>query len=84
MNTVAANDLKTQGVSSLNKVLKNAPEAMITVRGKNKFVVMKMDHYHYLREMELEAALLEAKRDVAADNTIAESVDAHVKRIFET
>jgi hypothetical protein len=41
-------------------------EAVISVDGKDSFVVMKIDHYHYLREMELEAALYEAQQDVVA------------------
>lgn len=32
-------------------------ELIITVRGKESYVVMNMEHYNYLRECELEAAL---------------------------
>ena len=56
---ITANDLKTKGIACLEESLANQPEAVITVRGKESFVVMKIEHYHYLREMELEAALYE-------------------------
>ncbi|MDP3876901.1 MAG: type II toxin-antitoxin system prevent-host-death family antitoxin [Methylobacter sp.] len=54
---ITANDLKTKGIACLEESLAHQPEAVITVRGKESFVVMKIEHYHYLREMELEAAL---------------------------
>ena len=65
MNVIAANDLKTRGISSFEEGLKDASELMITVRGKEKYVVLKLEQYHYLREMELEAALLESRQDLA-------------------
>jgi len=63
--------------------LQDEQEAMITVRGKNQYVVMRIEQYHYLREMELEAALLEVRRDIRKGNVICESADAHVSRISE-
>ncbi len=81
MNAIAANELKTRGVSALDKGLQDAPEAMITVRGKNQYVVMRIEQYHYLREMELEAALLETRRDIENGNVVRESADVHVSRI---
>lgn len=59
MGTIAANELKTRGVASISEQLADAPEAIITVRGKKRYVVMEMEHYQYLRECELEAAVLE-------------------------
>ena len=43
---------------------------------------MKIEHYHYLREMELEAALYETKQDVAAGLFSKDSVDHHVADLF--
>ncbi len=83
MNAIAANDLKTRGISSFEEGLKNASELMVTVRGKEKYVVLKLEQYHYLREMELEAALLESKQDQSNGKAIQESAEAHVARIFE-
>jgi len=78
---ITANDLKTKGVTILNDETADGAEVIITVRGKNKFVVLPIDKYNYLRECELEAALLESKRDIKEGKFIKESVEKHVKRI---
>jgi PHD/YefM family antitoxin component YafN of YafNO toxin-antitoxin module len=83
MNTLTANELKVRGIASLEEGLKDSPELMVTVRGKEKYVVLKVEQYHYLREMELEAALLESKQDQANGKLIQESAEAHVQRIFK-
>ena len=83
MGTIAANDLKTKGVASISEQLAEAPEAIITVRGKNRFVVMDLKHYQYLRECELEAALLEARQDVEEGRVVTESVAEHIKRLTD-
>ena len=56
-------------------------EAIISVRGKHRFVVVSIEQYNHLRECELEAALAETERDIAAGNTVQESIEDHVKRI---
>lgn len=56
-------------------------EAIITVRGKQRYVVLSVDQYNYLRECELEAALAETHQDVAAGRTVSESVEDHIQRI---
>lgn len=81
MNTITANQLKTKGVSILESELANQKELVITVRGKEKFVVMNMDQYNYLRECELDAALHEAKADYQNGNFVTESVEKHIERL---
>ena len=54
---------------------------MITVRGKQKYVVMTLEEYNTLREYELEAAIGESERDIAAGNYTKGSVEDHLKRI---
>lgn len=81
MNSIAANDLKTQGASAIADALADAPEAVVSVRGKDRFVVMDIAHYRYLRECELAAALAESQADLAAGRFVRESVDAHLKRL---
>ena len=61
--------------------LDDADELIITVRGKESYVVMNMKHYNYLRECELDAALHQAKADVEAGDFVIESVNDHIKRI---
>ena len=81
MGTIAANDLKTRGVASISEQLAQEPEAFITVRGKKRYVVMDIQHFQYLRECELEVALLEAKADLESGRVVVESVEAHMKRL---
>ncbi len=79
--TITANELKTKGVTILNDETADGTEVIITVRGKNKFVVLPIEKYNYLRECELEAALLESKRDIKEGRFVKESVEKHIKRI---
>ena len=81
MSAVAANDLKTKGIKAIEEALLDQPEAWVSVRGKVKYVVMSQEHYHYLRECELEAALAESKADLAQGRYIKESVADHLERI---
>jgi prevent-host-death family protein len=78
---ITANELKTKGVSILNEETSDGNEVIVTVRGKNKFVILPIEKYNYLRECELEAALLEAKRDIKEGRFIKEPVEKHIKRI---
>ncbi|MBU6199523.1 MAG: hypothetical protein KGI64_08525 [Xanthomonadaceae bacterium] len=81
MGSIRANALKTQGVSAIAEALADAPEAMVSVRGQDRFVVMDIEHYRYLRECELTAALAESQADLAAGRFVVESVEAHLKRL---
>ena len=81
MSNLTANDLKTKGIAAIEAVLADRPEAIVSVRGKDRFVVMDIAQYHYLRECELEAALVETRADVEAGRYVKESAAAHVKRV---
>ena len=78
---LTANELKTKGISRLEEVTSAGEEAIISVRGKHRFVVVSIEQYNHLRECELEAAIAETERDLADGNTVQESVEDHVKRI---
>ncbi len=79
--TIAANDLKIKGISAIDNLLKEENEAVITVRGEQKYIVLNMKRYNFLRECELEAALIQAKKELKEGKFVTESVDAHLKRI---
>lgn len=81
MNSISANDLKTRGVAAIEAALADQPEAVVSVRGKGRFVVMEVAQYHYLRECELEAALAESRADLAAGRSVTESPAAHLTRL---
>ena len=81
MGTIAANDLKTKGIKAIEEALDQQPDASVSVRGQIKYVVMSPEHYQYLRECELEAALAQSKADLIAGHFVKETVDQHVKRL---
>lgn len=81
MSHISANDLKTKGIAAIEAALSESPEAIVSVRGKDKFVVMDLAHYHYLRECELDAALAETRADLAAGRYVQESAEGHLARL---
>lgn len=81
MSQLTANDLKVRGIAAIEEALADQTEATISVRGTQRFVVMEMAQYHYLRECELEAALVQSRADVSAGLAIQETADAHMRRL---
>jgi PHD/YefM family antitoxin component YafN of YafNO toxin-antitoxin module len=81
MSHISANDLKTKGVAAIEAMLAQHSEAIVSVRGKDRFVVMEIAQYNYLRECELEAALAETRADLAAGRFVQESAEAHLARM---
>ncbi len=80
-NFVTANDLKTKGISSIDMVVKEAEEAVVTVRGKSTYVVIPIEKYNYYRECELEAAINKTVKELEQGKYVAETVEEHIKRI---
>lgn len=81
MGDLTANDIKTRGVAAIEETLAHQPEALISVRGKDMYVVMEVAQYHYLRECELDAALAQSRADEAAGRYVKESAQAHMARL---
>jgi hypothetical protein len=81
MNHISANDLKTKGIAAIELALSDAPEAIVSVRGKDRFVVMEVAQYEYLRGCELDAALAQTRADLAAGRVVQESPQAHLDRL---
>jgi len=80
-NLVTANELKTKGVSIIDEITSESGEAIITVRGKNKYVVISIEEYNQFREYELEAAIKESEEDIKEGRIILETIEEHIKRI---
>ena len=80
-NIVTANDLKTRGVSIIDEITSDCEEAVITVRGEHKYIVLTLAEYNHLRECELEAAIIESEKDIKDGRYVKESVEDHIKRI---
>ncbi len=83
MNTVTANELKTRGVSAVEDRLKTAEEVIISVRGTDRYVIMSLEKYVRLRELELDMAVAEARADYEAGRIVTESVNDHMKRVVD-
>lgn len=81
MSDITANDLKTRGVSALETALDNENEAVISVRGKPRFVVMDVAHYERLREAEIFSAWQEARAAKAQGNYVIETAEEHITRL---
>jgi PHD/YefM family antitoxin component YafN of YafNO toxin-antitoxin module len=81
MTHLSANDLKTKGIAAIEVILASQSEAVISVRGKERFVVMDVAHYHYLRECELDAALAQSRADVSSGRFVAETAEQHMARL---
>ncbi len=84
MKTIAANELKTRGVTSIEAALEEDTEAIISVRGQQRYVVMDLEEYNRLRVCELEAALYETRQQIAGGEFVEESVEEHIARIRKT
>ena len=76
--------VKTKGVSIIETELEHQPEVVISVRGKERFVVMNIAHYQYLRECELSAAVAETHADLKDGRYVKESNDLVASKGFES
>ncbi|HSX51154.1 MAG TPA: type II toxin-antitoxin system Phd/YefM family antitoxin [Cellvibrio sp.] len=83
MGALAANDLKTKGISAVEARLEVDEEVIISVRGQDRYVIMDLEKYNKLREYELAMAVQEAKAAVAAGQFITEPVADHMRRISD-
>ena len=83
MNAITANELKIRGISAVEDQLENEDEVIISVRGKDRYVVMSLEKFASLRDFELDMAVKEARADYEAGNTVTESVEDHIKRVTD-
>lgn len=81
MSTVVAGEIKKRGVSALASALKGDDAAVITVRGKSRYVVLTMEKYNQLRESELADAVRQARADYQAGRIADRFVDDHMRRL---
>jgi PHD/YefM family antitoxin component YafN of YafNO toxin-antitoxin module len=83
MANITANQLKTKGISALEPIIGEHKAVMITVRGKNRYVVMDLETYNHLRECELEAAIVETRKELEQGEVFKDTIDEHIKRITD-
>ena len=78
---ISANTIKTKGISFINKFIKNKDEVIVSVRGKRKYVILPLEEYEHIRDLEIEQAVKQAEDDYSNNRYIAESAEEHFKRI---
>ncbi len=81
MSDITANDLKTRGISALETALDKDTEAVISVRGKPRYVVMDIEHYERLREAEIFSAWQEARAAETRGDYLIETAGEHIARL---
>jgi prevent-host-death family protein len=81
MSEITANELKTKGVSSLDTALSDNGEAVISVRGKPRYVVMGIAQYERLREAEIFSAWHEARNAYSKGDYREETAEEHIERL---
>lgn len=79
--TISANDLKVKGVTLIDSVVNEKQSAIITVRGVEKYVILKISDYNKIRELELDLAIQESKADIAAGRFHTNGIEEHMKRV---
>ncbi len=75
MKSISANDLKLKGVKAFSE-----EETLITVRGKEKYIVLNIDIYERMRKAELDAAYMEVLEDYKQGNFTSD-IDQHINNI---
>lgn len=81
MASITANLLKTKGVSAIAQAIDENKAVVITVRGRDRFVVMDFETYNHLRECELQAAIAEVRAELEQGKVFKDTVDQHIRRI---
>lgn len=61
---LSANEIKTKGVGAIEKQLQKLDQVGISVRGKVKYMVMRVEDYEELREARLLQAYEEVMKDI--------------------
>ncbi|BCD61465.1 HigA protein [Nitratiruptor sp. YY08-26] len=75
---ISANDLKVKGIKAIEAELKKKPEAIITFRGKPKYIVLPLEEYERAKKLDkryiefLEERALGKVKEVTAKEHIQE------------
>ena len=80
--TITANELKTKGVSSLEDTVNSDGCAIITVHGKDKYAVLRIEDYNKLRELELDLAIKESLDEIKEGRAYTNGIEEHMKRVL--
>lgn len=80
---ITANDLKVKGIKAIRQEISKNDEAIISFRGKPKYIVIDFDKYDELRALELDKVYLETMQEIKEGKykTIAtnDELEEHLK-----
>jgi hypothetical protein len=75
---LTTSDLERNGISGIERLLQDAQEVLISLRGKPRDVVVDIALYDFLRECKITAALAQARADLAAGRCRRENPNARI------
>lgn len=79
---ITANEIKRRGVSFLLQLIKkNTEEVLISLRGKTQLVVLPVEEYERLKELELMNAVNEVMKEYSNGNFTEETAEEHIKKL---
>jgi len=78
---ITANELKVKGITAIEELVPENDGVIITVRGKEKYVVLSIEEYNQLRELELESAIQQVRKEISEGKFKAGSIADHLERV---
>jgi hypothetical protein len=78
MIMITANDLKVQGIKAISREIQENDEAIISFRGKPKYIVVDFKKYDELRTLELDKIYLETMQEIQDGKYKTISADEHI------
>ena len=78
---VSTNDIKTKGLSNIEKIIEEGNEVFISKRGKTKFVLLSLKEYERLKDADIFKAIIDSEDDYKKGKFIIESSEEHFKRL---
>ncbi len=77
---ISASELKQKGIKAFEDELKQNNEAIISVRGKDKYVVISIERHREILEKELDIAYKEALEDIK-NGRYTTDIEKHLEEI---
>jgi len=77
---ISASELRQKGIKAFEDELKQNNEVIISVKGKNKYVVMSIERHKELLEKELDIAYKEALDDIK-NGKYTTDIEEHLKKL---
>jgi hypothetical protein len=79
---ITANDLKVQGIKAISQEIQENDEAIISFRGKPKYIVVDFKKYDELRTLELDKIYLETMQEIQDGKYKTISADEHIAEVL--